>query len=187
MKYKKLKKIVFIPSIINVKFDNGYYYFKGPKGQIKHTLHDHLSVKLMTNKLYILCDKQMERKKESSQIKSLINTTYALFKNYIYGISNLFNKTLILKGIGYKADYNIKSSFLTLSLGFSHFVKISIPKDIFIEISNSVNIFIKGVSKYRVGQISSNIRSKRTPENYKGNGIRYADEFLKLKSPKKTK
>ncbi len=183
----KVKKIVIIPSVISVKLINDCCYFTGPKGKLKHIFHRHLSVELITNKLYIFCNKQIQRKRELIKICSIINTTYILFQNYIYGLINLFAKSLILKGIGYKAEYNIETFVLTLSLGYSHPVKINIPKDIFIKVSDSVNIRIEGVSKYKVGQISSNIRNKRIPDNYKGNGIRYINEILKLKSPKKTK
>ncbi len=117
--------------------------------------------------------------------KSIINTTYIIFKNNIKGLLNNFEKTLILKGVGYKAEY--KDKILKLSLGFSHPIQFNIPNDIEIILNTPTSICIKGISKYKVGQIAHNIKAKRPIEIYKGNGIKYKDEIIKLKSAKKTK
>lgn len=185
--YKKLKQDVFLPSDVEVNFIDGYYCFTGPKGQIKHKLHDLLFVELSDRKLSICSVDTFLKKSDIAKITAIIGTTCVLFKNYIYGVINLFNRELILRGVGYKVNYDSKLSELKLMIGFTHDVILNVPDDIFIEISDNTNILIKGVSKHKVGQFASNIRSLRIPEVYKGNGIRYKDENIKLKSPKKSK
>lgn len=187
MSYKKFEKTVIIPSGVTVKFIDGYYYFSGSKGEIKHKLHKHLSVNLFSDSLCIFFKGENLRKRELSGILALINTTCSLFKNYMSGVLEFFSCSLILSGIGYKAKYDSSVSVLHLTLGFSHPIKIHIPKNIFIELPDTTNIVVKGVSKYEVGKIALQIREKRMPEIYKGNGIRYKDEIIKLKSPKKSK
>lgn len=185
--YKKLKQDVFFPSNVEVKCVDGYYCFIGPKGQIKHKLHDLLFIELSDGKISIGCIDTFLKKSDVAKISAIIGTTNVLFKNYIYGVVNLFNRELILRGVGYKVHYDSKSSELKLMIGFTHDVIFNVPDDIFIEISDNTSILIKGVSKWKVGQFASNIRALRVPEVYKGNGIRYKDEIIKLKSPKKSK
>jgi len=185
MNFKKLEKVINIPSNILIKQENNYYYISGPKGIIKHKLHELLSINIKENNLYIFFNGKILKKKEYSNILSLINTTYALFKNYIYGVLNYFSCKLKLNGIGYKAKY--KDKILYLQLGYSHTVEFNIPEDIKIDIPDQSNIVIQGVSKYKVGQIAFAIKEKRMPEIYKGNGIRYEKEIIKLKLPKKSK
>ena len=100
-------------------------------------------------------------------------------------IQNYYEKTLTLKGIGYKAE--IDKNNLKLYIGYSNTVNMEIPLGIKIEINSNINIIIKGISKIDVGQFAANIRSKRKPEIYKGNGIKYKNEIIKFKSPKKSK
>lgn len=187
MKCKKIEQHVIIPHGVSVMLIDGYYHFSGPKGKIKHKLNEFLSVDLSADGIRIFCDRTSLKKRESLGIYALINTTCMLFRNYISGVLNLFSRVLILKGVGYKAEYDSSSFMLNLSLGFSHPVKINVPRDIVVEVSDGNNIVIKGVSKFKVGQLASSIREKRLPGIYKGNGIRYQNEIIRLKSPKKSK
>jgi len=177
-----------IPPQINIKFDKGYYIFNGKNGEIKHELNKHLSLKIEKEKAIILLNnenKQQQQKKFIKKNSSLINTTLALFKNYFYGIQYLYEKILILKGIGYKAE--VKNNILKLHIGFSNPIDICIPNNIKVDINSSTNVIIKGISKAAVGQFAANVKFKRKSEPYKGNGIRYKNEIIKLKSPKKSK
>ena len=98
---------------------------------------------------------------------------------------NFFSRKLKLSGIGYKAKY--EDNILYLNIGYSHIIKLNIPNDIIINIPDSTSILVQGVSKHKVGQIAFSIKEKRIPEIYKGNGIKYDKEIIKLKSPKKSK
>jgi len=185
--YKRNKRSISLPVNVDVKVLDGFYYFIGPKGTIKHKLHESLFIEFFDRELQISSIDNFFRKNEILKISALINTTYVLFKNYIYGVVNLFKRELILRGVGYRAIYDKNLSKLKLILGFSHDIIFDVPEDVIVEISDNTVILIKGVSKYDVGQFASNIRAKKIPEIYKGNGIRYKDEIIKLKSPKKSK
>lgn len=184
-KTNKNESIILIPSNVDVKIENRCCSFLGPKGQIDHVLNKNLEVSFEEKKLKIFSDKINCKKKNLKAIHMIINTTLALFKNYIYGVQNLYEKILIIKGIGYKAE--VKNNTLALYIGFSNTINMIIPKSIKIEINSNTNIIIRGVSKEKVGQFAANIRFKRKPEPYKGNGIKYKNETIKMKSPKKSK
>lgn len=185
--YNRIESTLIIPSNINLNFENGCYCFSGTNGKIKHILNKNLSLNQEKNIIKISTNKEnlKNNKKDLKKVYSLINTTKALFKNYINGIQNFYEKTLILKGIGYKAE--LEQNTLKLYIGYSNTINIKIPENLTIEINSNINIKIKGVSKEEVGQFAANIRSKRKPEIYKGNGIKYKDEIIKFKSPKKSK
>ncbi|HIH2762533.1 MAG TPA: 50S ribosomal protein L6 [Candidatus Azoamicus sp. MARI] len=179
-----LSKIT-IPDNINIKFDDNNCYISGKNGQIKHKLNKYLNIINENNILTIQIKNTDTKEKELKKIYALINTTKALFKNYITGIQQYYEKHLILKGIGYKAELN--NNKIKLHIGFSIPINIEIPSTIKVEINSNINITIKGISKEEVGQFAANIRLKRKPEIYKGNGIKYKNEIIKFKSPKKSK
>ena len=97
----------------------------------------------------------------------------------ILGVSQGFEKKLVIQGVGYRAQ--MEGSNLILNLGYSHPIKVEPPNDINIRVENNTNIFISGINKETVGQISATIRSKRPPEPYKGKGIKYDNEVIKRK------
>lgn len=181
----KMESNVHIPENITIQFDEFNCYISGKNGQIKHKLNKNLSITNENKILNIQIKNTTIKKKEIKKNYALINTTKALFKNYITGIQNYYEKTLILKGIGYKAELNKNN--LKLYIGFSNAINIEIPSGIKVEINSHINIIIKGISKDIVGQFAANIRQKRKPDIYKGNGIKYKNEIIKFKSPKKSK
>ncbi|HFL8824206.1 MAG TPA: 50S ribosomal protein L6 [Candidatus Azoamicus sp. OHIO1] len=183
--YKFHKKRIIIPDNVQVEFKNHIFYFSGPKGSVEHIVSGDIFIEFFSNEIVISSLPKKCRVKKISQISSLINTTYALFKNYIYGVVNYFQCNLILRGIGYKAQ--LKGNVIELLIGYSHPVQINVPSDILVELPSNIEIIIKGISKCKVGDFSASIRMKRVPEVYKGNGIRYKDEIVSLKSPKKNK
>lgn len=176
-----------IPQNVKFTFKNENFSFNGVNGEIKNILNKNLIlnyekdiIKISTNN-----EKIKYKKKDIKKINALINTTRALFKNYINGVQNFYEKNLVLKGIGYKAE--IEKNYLNLNIGYTNIVSIKIPDNIKVEINSGTNIKIKSISKEAVGQFAANIREKRKPEVYKGNGIKYKDEIIKFKSPKKSK
>lgn len=184
--YKFHKRKNIVPENVKVTFiGDRKVLFSGPKGDIEHIIHNDIFVELLSNELVVTSLANNCSPKLISKIRSLINTTNVLFRNYLYGVVNYFECSLILKGIGYKAS--VKDNVLEMLLGYSHPVKVLIPYNIFLELPSQTEIVVKGVSKCKVGEFSASIRSKRVPEVYKGNGIRYKDELIVLKEPKKNK
>ncbi|ASQ47208.1 50S ribosomal protein L6 [Legionella clemsonensis] len=110
-------------------------------------------------------------------------TVRALVNNMVKGVTNGFDVTLELIGVGYRAQANNKS--ITLSLGFSHPVEYNLPQGVTAETPNNTTVVIRGIDKQLLGQVASEIRGFRPPEPYKGKGIRYAGEIIIRKEAKK--
>ena len=106
-----------------------------------------------------------------------------IINNMVIGVSNGFNKNLEINGVGYRAS--IDDNILTLQLGYSHDIKLAIPKDLAVKCMKPTEISINGISKQRVGQFASEIRRLRKPEPYKGKGIKYQGEVIRRKEGKK--
>ena len=115
--------------------------------------------------------------------KSIAGTTRANINNAIQGITHGFEKRLALIGVGYRAQ--AKGKVVSLSLGFSHPTEFPVPEGITVETPTQTEIVIKGASKELVGLVAANIRSIRSPEPYKGKGIRYVGEHVEIKETKK--
>lgn len=181
------EKKLTIPPGVTIKLVDNFYNISGSKGNINYKLHKDLFIKIFSDYLTISFEQKNFKKKEISKMLSLINTNYIILKNHFNGVLNFYTCSLILVGIGYKAKYELNSHIMSLYLGFSHSIEVKIPEEIFIEIIDNVNIIIKGVSKQIVGQTALNIKNKKIVDSYKGNGIRYKDDIVILKTPKKTK
>ncbi len=110
-------------------------------------------------------------------------TTRSVINNMVIGVSQGFEKKLVLNGVGYRAKAEGKN--LNLSLGFSHPVDHAIPEGITVETPSQTEVTLKGADKQLVGQVAANIRAYRKPEPYKGKGIRYSDENVRRKEAKK--
>ncbi len=114
---------------------------------------------------------------------AMAGTTRALLNNMSIGVSKGFERKLILKGVGYRAQ--VQGKKLNLTLGFSHPVEYPIPEGIAVETPSQTEIVVKGADKQRVGQVAAEIRAYRPPEPYKGKGVRYDDEHVVIKEAKK--
>ena len=101
----------------------------------------------------------------------------------VVGVDQGFSKSLIVKGVGYRAA--VEGDILNLQLGYSHDIKVAIPNEIKVKCEKPTEILITGFSKQKVGQFAAEIRSLRKPEPYKGKGVRYSDEFVRKKEGKK--
>ncbi|MGB2336922.1 MAG: 50S ribosomal protein L6, partial [Alcanivorax sp.] len=110
-------------------------------------------------------------------------TTRAVVNNMVTGVSEGFERKLVLNGVGYRAQAQGKT--LNLTLGFSHPVAYQLPDGITIETPTQTEIVVKGIDKQLVGQVAANVRAFRPPEPYKGKGVRYADEQVRRKEAKK--
>ena len=120
---------------------------------------------------------------ESRESNAMSGTVRALVNNMINGVSKGFEKKLTLVGVGYKAQ--AQGDKLNLALGFSHPVVHSMPSGVKVETPTPTEIVIKGIDRQQVGQVAAEVRAYRSPEPYKGKGVRYSDEVVTIKETKK--
>ncbi len=174
-----------IPSEVKVTVEEGQVRVQGPRGSLTTVVPAPIRVELTAGVL------SAHRDSEEKPVKALHGLTRSLLANAVEGVTEGFKKDLDLVGIGFRAA--VQGKTLNLSLGFAHPVEFPISEGIEIKvdrdkkpISNYVaSIVISGNDKQQVGQVAADIRSLRPPDAYKGKGIRYADEVVKLKVGKK--
>lgn len=178
-------KQIEIPSAVKVTVEKDQVSVQGPRGSLTTTVPAPIRVELTEGVLLAIRDS------EEKSAKSLHGLTRSLLANAVEGVTEGFKKALDLVGIGFRAA--VEGKTLNLTLGFAHPVKFPIREGIEIKvdrdkkpISNFVaSIVISGNDKQQVGQVAADIRSLRPPDAYKGKGIRYADEVVRLKVGKK--
>lgn len=168
---------IAIPKNVEVTINKHIVNVKGPKGNIDYQIPNNVTIAVNDNKV------QIQLLDDERDTNAIAGTARANINNNIIGVSDGYEKKLLLKGVGYKAA--LKDKALHLSLGFSHPVEYKIPVNITIDVPNQTEIVIKGSSKQQVGQVAAEIRRYRPPEPYKGKGIRYDDEKVDLKETKK--
>lgn len=179
-------KRIPIPSGVKITIDKEQILVQGPRGSLHTSVPDRIRVEQDDSELVTLRDN------DEQGVRALHGLTRALLANAVTGVTEGFSKELDVVGIGFRAE--VKGKTLNLSLGFSHGIEFPVPEGIEIAvqkgkkpISNYVaSIVVSGNDKQQVGQVAANIRTKRPPDAYKGKGIRYADELVKLKVGKKT-
>lgn len=168
---------ISLPKGVGVKIDGKSIVVKGDKGELNYSVHSLVEVKEENGQLKI------KAVNTSKFAKALSGTTRALISNIVDGVSKGFERKLEIVGVGYRASTQGKK--LNLTLGFSHPIEFSVPEGITVETPSQTEILVKGVDKQQVGQVAANIRAYRSPEPYKGKGIRYADEHIIRKEAKK--
>ena len=166
-----------LPPGVEVKLNGQEVSVKGSKGQMAFAIHD--SVALVQEEGVL----KVSAKDEDRGATAMAGTMRAILQNMVTGVSEGFEKKLELQGVGYRAQAQGKK--LTMQLGFSHPVEYELPEGISAETPTQTEIVIAGVDKQRVGQVCAEIRSFRSPEPYKGKGVRYAGEFVRRKEAKK--
>ncbi len=170
-------KAVEIPEKVKVNIaDDGAVAVEGPKGKLSWTLPRGIKASVADNKV------SLARDAETRSVKALHGLSRSLVHNMVQGVSQGFTKDLIIEGVGFKAA--VQGSTLNLSLGFSHPILFSIPKDIKITVAENTRISIAGIDKKVVGQVAADIRRHYPPEPYKGKGVRYAGEQVRRKEGK---
>lgn len=170
------KKIIEIPTGVEVKIDGNTVSVKGPKGELTNTFNEEMSYKLEDNTLEVV------RPSDSKEHKTIHGTTRALIANMVEGVSKGFEKNLELIGVGYRAQMQGKN--LILNVGYSHPIEIEAEDGITLSVDKNTKVKVEGISKERVGAIASNIRATRPPEPYKGKGVRYEGEYVRRKEGK---
>lgn len=172
------KKPVVIPEGVTVDIAEGNVItVKGPKGELMRTLNSEMVLTFEDNSVIVACPDN-----NTKEYGALWGLTRSLINNMVEGVTKGFQKTLILKGVGYRAL--VDNNKLTLNVGYSHPVVITPPEGIVIEAPEATKIIVSGCNKELVGAMAADIRKVRKPEPYKGKGIRYEDEHIKLKAGK---
>jgi len=173
------KQLINIPAGVNLTIDSNKVTVTGPKGELKLNLPLKINVEIKDNQVIVT------RVSEDKKTRSNHGTVRAHLNNMIKGVIEPWKKEMEIKGTGYKAS--LTGNKLRLLVGFIHPVDIIAPEGVFFEVPEETKVIITGADRTTVGQVASNIRKVRPPEPYKGKGIRYANEFIKLKAGKKAK
>ena len=168
---------VEVPSGVEVMLNGSNLKVKGSKGTLELVINGQVEINQDDN--YITFRASNGSKKSGA----LAGTYRSLVNNMVLGVSEGFSKSLLLQGVGYRAQAQGKK--LNLTLGFSHPIDYDIPDGIEVETPSQTEVVVKGIDKQLVGQVSAEIRAFRPPEPYKGKGVRYANEYVKRKEAKK--
>ena len=174
------KNPIDVPEGVDVKLKGNLLTVKGPKGELKWNFREEMKVSLKDKVVTV------ERASESKLNRSLHGTTRSIIANMIAGASSGYKRDLEISGVGYRAQ--VQGQKIILTLGYSHPVEFNLPDGITAEVDKKqTNLTLHGIDKHLIGQVAANIRMLRKPNAYKGKGIKYAEERLKLKVGKSGK
>ena len=170
------KEPIAIPAGVEVKVDGSTVTIKSSKGTLTKTFNANMKIAVENNEI------KVTRPDDTKQNKELHGLTRALINNMVKGVSEGFEKTLEINGVGYRAQKQGKK--LVMNLGYSHNVEMEEPEGITVEVPNPNSIVVKGIDNEKVGAFAAEIRTKRLPEPYKGKGIKYSYETIRRKEGK---
>jgi large subunit ribosomal protein L6 len=173
-------KPIEIPAGVTLTVEKNVVKVKGPKGELEYTLRPEVSLKIEDAVVTV------EQIVESRHTSAFMGLTRALVNNMVQGVNTGYQKKLELVGVGYRAKQDSPTK-MTMTLGFSHPVIVEAPQGITLEVTDNVNILIKGIDKQLVGLVASKIRKLRKPEPYKGKGVKYEGEVIRRKQGKSGK
>ena len=171
------KRVLTIPAGVSVDVNDHKVTVKGPKGELNLDLVKTIKVSVEGNTVTV------EKLKEDKFTNQMHGTTNANIHNMIVGVSEGFKKELEIIGVGYR--FAVSGNTLTIQAGYSHPVKMDIPKGISVTAPSATELTVSGADKIVVGEFAANIRKVRQPEPYKGKGIRYKGEHVRHKEGKK--
>ena len=171
------KKADAVPSGVTVTIDGQTVTVKGPKGQLAWTVAEEIEVKQEGAELLL------SKRVDTTRAQAMWGLSRTLVSNMVVGVTQGFEQTLELVGVGYRAA--MKGQALSMQLGFSHDVDVPPPAGITFATPKQTEIKISGIDKQAVGEIAARIRRIRPPEPYKGKGVRYAGEKVRRKEGKK--
>ncbi|MDO9288205.1 MAG: 50S ribosomal protein L6 [Thermodesulfovibrionales bacterium] len=168
------KKPIDIPKGVDIKVDDATVKVKGPKGETASKCPTGIKVSVNEGKILV------ERSSEEKNVRALHGLTRSLIANMVSGVSTGYQRVLEISGTGYRAQ--VQGNKLVLALGYSHPVEFELPAGVKAAVDQKqVQITLTGIDKQQIGQISANLKALRPPDAYKGKGVRYAGQRLKLK------
>jgi large subunit ribosomal protein L6 len=174
---------VVVPAKVDVKIDGSFVSVKGPKGELSATFSPDIDIKQEGNTITVT------RSSDAKTIRALHGTTRALLQNMVTGVSEGFKRVIEVRGVGYRAE--MSGNNLVLHVGYSHPITVEPPAGISFEIDSKVPrasgsdalscyVHVNGIDKQSVGQVASDIRGIRPPNVYKGKGLRYQGEYVRI-------
>ena len=164
---------VKIPGGVKVAFADEIITVEGPKGKLTQKYHPVIIFKEEGGEITVT------RINEEKQSKAFHGLYRNLLNNMVTGVSAGFTKTLIITGVGYRAE--VQGNILVMSLGYSNDIYVGIPDGLTVTAEGGNKVVVGGIDKQRVGELAAQIRKLRPPEPYKGKGIRYEDEYIRRK------
>jgi large subunit ribosomal protein L6 len=168
------KNPINIPSGVDVKIKGSLVSVKGPKGELKWSYPEEMKVTMKDNQIIV------ERPSDAKPHRSLHGTVRSIIANMVSGTNAGFKRVLEINGVGYRAQ--VQGQKISFTLGYSHPVEFSLPQGITAQVDKKqTQLTLEGIDKQLIGQVAANIRSLRPPNVYKGKGIKYAEERIKLK------
>ena len=168
-------KVIVLPAGVEITNNDNVVTVKGPKGELTREFSKDIEIRVEGTEV------TLHRPNDSKEMKTIHGTTRALLNNMVVGVSEGFKKELEMRGVGYRAQ--LQGSKLVLAVGKSHPDEVEAPEGITFELPNPTTIVVHGISK-EVGQTAAYVRSLRSPEPYKGKGIRYVGEYVRRKEGK---
>lgn len=172
------RKPVPVPAGVKVAITNGTVQIEGPKGKLDFTPRREVSVKLEDDGKNVV----VERSSDDRFPKALHGLTRAIIQNMVVGVTQGYEKRLEVVGVGYVAS--LQGDTLSLRVGFANEIKRKVPAGLKVTCPDNTHIVVQGCDKQMVGQFAAEVRSARKPEPYKGKGVRYQGEHIKLKPGK---
>lgn len=169
-------KPITIPAGVDVNVNGATVTVKGPNGTLSMDAHPNMTVSVEGSEIIV------SRPNDAKENRSLHGLTRTLIHNMVVGVTEGFKKNLEVNGVGYRVQ--AQGNKLVMNLGFSHQVTMEAPEGIKVECPSANAIVISGADKQMVGQFAAQVREKRTPEPYKGKGIKYAEEHIRRKEGK---
>jgi len=170
------KKAIPLPAGVTATVSGDGVKVKGPKGELALTLLPGIQAAAEGGQLVLT------RQGESGQVRAKHGLLRALLANMVTGVSVGFTKRLEVQGVGFRAE--VKGTNLVMNLGYSHQIEFAVPGDVQVAVEKDGKIAVSGIDRGRVGQVAADIRSYRTPDRYKGKGVRYVNEHIALKEGK---
>jgi large subunit ribosomal protein L6 len=171
------RKPIPVPSDVTVTIEPELVVVKGPKGELSERVSRDITVAQDGEVLVVT------RPTDRGEHRALHGLTRSLVANMVEGVTNGFEKSLEIQGVGYRAA--LKGRDLELALGYSHPVSMPAPDGIEFEVPQPTRVIVRGISKQAVGEVAAKIRKQRPPEPYKGKGIRYEGEYVARKVGKR--
>jgi large subunit ribosomal protein L6 len=165
---------ITVPNGVDVTIDGANVAVKGPKGSLSHTVVEPITIERADDGTLVVTRPNDER-----EARSRHGLTRTLVANMVQGVTEGYEKTLEIVGVGYRVT--AKGSSLEFALGFSHPVTVDPPEGISFEVQTPTRFVVRGIDKQQVGEVAANIRKIRKPEPYKGKGVRYAGENVRRK------
>lgn len=167
---------VKLPSGVTFVSAGGEVQVKGPKGTLSRKVATGISFRQEGSSLVL------ERADESPTVRANHGLMRSLVNSMVLGVSSGFQRRLEIIGVGYKAE--VKGQTLVMSLGYSHPVEYPFPPGISISVEKNTKVMVSGIDKEQVGQVASELRGFRPPDSYKGKGVRYEGEHVRIKAGK---